>query len=1120
MAVLLAFIVGALLGIAIARSWRGKPPAPIDVSKPVEALIAPPKAPAAELLEMTEELNKVGEASSHPRDVMESETFRKAVALMAAPSCPLGTVTDYAFGANWMLSAAAHAALLERTDRLDAKELVIARFKQLRPWPMLFALQYIERLQERPSLGGLLLNVPEWWAENTVVPGLLAEHFSRREAMGDAIEFAGALQSVSPTEVDKVVALLQRIEHPATKGMMREIDAWKRNRVDRSFLESFGRFVHDDPAEQLLIEHEAIADQLALAEACIARSPPRSMLVIGDARSGKSAFIRLLARRIAADGWLTFEAGTANLMAGQKYIGELEERVRRALDELSVEKRVLWYVPNFAQLATSGTHQGQSASLLDQIFPALASGRIVLIGETSVSLLTKLIQLRPAVRSAVEQIRLRPLSDAQIEKVSRDFVARLSDTLELTVESDVLDTATHMARHYLGSAQMPGAVLDLLKLAAQRVAAAGGSHMQREDLLGTLAQLTGMPRLVLDDREKVDLAQLRQFFGSKVIGQPEAVDAVIDRIAMLKAGLTDPNRPVGVFLFAGPTGTGKTELAKTLAEFLFGAAERLVRLDMSEFQSHDSARKIIGDPHDGDDGQALTHRVRKQPFCVVLLDEFEKAHSNVWDLFLQVFDDGRLSDAAGHAVDFRHAIIILTSNLGATAHQSAGMGFASSASSFSNEQVMRAVNQSFRPEFVNRIDRVLVFRPLTRDLMRGILAKELRGVLERRGLRHREWAVEWESSALDFLLDKGFSPAMGARPLKRAIDQYLLAPLAATLVEHRFPQGDQFLFVRSDGREIQVEFVNPDAPATASLAEVPMRADLSIPQLILHADGKKEEQRLLQAELERLARAIDGEVWHTLQSELAGEMNGRDFWDRDDRHAVLARYALLDRVKAAFETALNLEQRLTRTEHRAGRFSSELITRLAAQLYVLDHGIQDALSDAPVEVAIAVESALDHGPETAPQREWRDQLLSMYRAWSVKRRMQLTQIEGPPTSGPILLVAGFGAARILSGEAGLHVQERDAPEEGRVVARVLMGEPPGMLPPGKREQHAALRAELLKNAGTAIVRRYRLESAPLVRDASGGWRTGRAELVLQGDFDLLSRVLSDRPAVLNEDTRV
>ena len=336
-------------------------------------------------------------------------------------------------------------------------------------------------------------------------------------------------------------------------------------------------------------------------------------------------------------------------------------------------------------------------------------------------------------------------------------------------------------------------------------------------MLETLSQFSGLPVSMLDTREQLDLKSIRDFFTARVIGQDEAVEAMIARIAMLKAGLNDPNKPIGVFLFAGPTGTGKTELAKAVSEFLFGSVERMIRLDMSEFQTHEAISKILGQSSaSAIEADSLISRVRKQPFSVVLLDEFEKSHSNIWDLFLQAFDEGRLTDAMGQVADLRHCLIILTSNLGATAHRSMGLGFAPQADEFSKDQVLRAISLTYRPEFRNRLDKIIVFQPLTRDLMRGILKKELAALLERRGLKDRAWAIEWESSALEFLLEKGFSPEMGARPLKRAIDQYLVAPLAAIIVEKRFPEGEQFLFVRSDGEGIQAEFVDPDADVAAA----------------------------------------------------------------------------------------------------------------------------------------------------------------------------------------------------------------------------------------------------------------------------------------------------------------
>lgn len=657
---------------------------------------------------------------------------------------------------------------------------------------------------------------------------------------------------------------------------------------------------------------------------------------------------------------------------------------------------------------------------------------------------------------------------------------------------------------------MPGAAIDLLKRTAQRAATRETARVERTDVLDVLSQLTGIPALVLDDRERLDLTTLRAFFAARVIGQDEALGAVVDRIAMLKAGVVDPGKPIGVFLFAGPTGTGKTELAKTLAEFLFGSSERLIRLDMSEFQTAESTKKIVGDADQYADVQSLTHRVRKQPFSVLLLDEFEKAHPNTWDLFLQVFDDGRLTDATGQTADFRHCIIILTSNLGAKIPQGLGVGFGSTSAAFSQEQVIKAVHQTFRPEFVNRLDAVIVFRPLSRELMRGILTKELRGVLERRGLRDREWAVEWESSALDFLLEKGFSPTMGARPLKRAIDRHVLAPLAATLVEHRFPEGDQFLFVRSDGRDIQVEFIDPDAPEEPAVTEAPgpdLQARISLPRMILQPAGSEGEQASLSAQLVRFESSLSEESWLAVETTLSNEMQSPGFWESAERFRVLSRYALLDRVKAAIETARGLDGRLRRSAANS-RFPRDLVARLASQLYVIEHGIEDVRLNSAVEVVLAVQPMLDASDDSSTSTTWCEQVLQMYRRWASRRHMLIEFVSGPPPSPALAIISGFGASRILSREAGLHVLEYSDTKEqvSRAVARVRVAPTPDGASDGW--QHAALLAVLDDTApSAAVVRRYRLETSPLIRDVASGWRTGRADWVMDGHFDLLADVL-------------
>ena len=821
------------------------------------------------------------------------------------------------------------------------------------------------------------------------------------------------------------------------------MDAKQRAVVDRTFLASFGRFWTDPEKLDLLVEPAAWSELLRQAETAVTGKPFRPLFVTGETRIGKTSFLRLLGKRLERHGWTVFEAGGAELMAGQQYFGQLEGRIQKAVEELSAAKKLIWYIPDILQIALSGTHQGQAASVLEQILPAISAGRLIVWTEASAAGASRLLRMRPQLRNVFEVIRFEPLSKEETLAIANAVAERVAAESKLKIDPACAETALSAARQYLSGTSLPGSVLDLLKSAMARaikdstglvtpnpadrfgerpphsVSLAKGRENPRtsaaripsplvakhstgfdvtpNSVILSLSQATGVPAAILNSKERADLASIRKYFAARVMGQDEAVSTIVDRIAMLKAGLNDPGKPIGVFLFAGPTGTGKTELAKTLAEFLFGSPDRLIRLDMSEYQSHDLTWKILGTADPTTQTELLIGRVRKQPFSVVLLDEFEKAHANVWDLFLQVFDDARLTDAAGQEADFRHCIIILTTNLGATSHRSADLGFLPSAADFSSGQVLRAVGQAFRPEFQNRLDKVIVFQPLTRELMRSILKKELSRVLERRGFKDREWAVEWEVSALEFLLEKGFSPDMGARPLKRAIDQYLIAPLAATIVERRFPEGDQFLFIRSDGKAIQAEFVDPDsdgregADAAAALApgeRVPLAA------MILGAGGIGAEVQTLEEELAAVLEALGSEAWEKLKVQHAEKMQSPDFWTKPERFEILSHIALMDRVRAAAGTAEALRARLAKAPSRGGKSSKELIARLALQLHLTGEGIKDAFEEAPVETAITVETALDGGAENGDALDWRRQLLDMYRGWAAARNMQISEVPG------------------------------------------------------------------------------------------------------------------------------
>jgi ATP-dependent Clp protease ATP-binding subunit ClpC len=646
------------------------------------------------------------------------------------------------------------------------------------------------------------------------------------------------------------------------------------------------------------------------------------------------------------------------------------------------------------------------------------------------------MQIKPSPRGLFETITIEPLPANETLILAQDVLAGVAEKTNIRFLADSAKVALDTAAQYLGGSGLPGSALIMLKLSAIR-AKDGDEAIGPQQILETLSQLSGLPVSILDTREQLDLKSVRDFFAARVIGQEEAVEAMVGRIAMLKAGLNDPNKPIGVFLLAGPTGTGKTELAKAITEFLFGSVERMIRLDMSEFQTHESIGKILSASADAD---SLINRVRKQPFSVLLLDEFEKSHPMIWDLFLQAFDEGRLTDAVGQVADLRHCLIILTSNLGASAHRSLGLGFAPQADEFSKEQVMRAIAQTYRPEFQNRLDKVIVFRPLTRELMRGILKKELAALLHRRGLKDRTWAIEWESSAHEFLLEKGFSPEMGARPLKRAIDQYVVAPLAAIIVEKRFPEGDQFLFVRSDGEGIQVEFVDPDADAALAdgailAAAAEPIAPSALASAILAPLGTPDEFQMLQAEYEAMEHRLNSAEWNDLKDLLIADMASSDFWSRTDRFATLARFALMDRVKSAAETANALRGRAARYSRPPRRYSAELSGRFALQLHLTREGIKDALENAPIELALTIEPVFDGPGERPATLAWCRNLTAMYRAWAEKRRMQIS--EGPGAANgkgpdtPILLVSGFGAHRVLASEAGLHVFEPSrAPRAG------------------------------------------------------------------------------------------
>jgi ATP-dependent Clp protease ATP-binding subunit ClpC len=1106
---LLAAAVFSFVFRARLRAWWAR--------RELKALAVPtgsfePPVLTARLYDLDKAFEPFGSKAAHPNALYAQSQFIEAARLLAAPGVPLAVVVQYVEGNSWSLASAALAALKQRSDGTEALERVLAQCQYFAPWTMYFALDFLFGVTPPVPVGAPLIHVKEWWIDSRWMPNIFRDHLARCAQRGDVASFGPSLRSTPGASHALIRRFLALVAHPSAETLSQELDAPAAPSAGPTHkptvLSSVGRFWLDEPGADILLEPDGWQSAFALAETAIGQRPPRSLLVCGEPLVGKSSFLRLLAKRLRQEGWSVFEASGTDLQANQVYIGELEGRIRQVIDELARTHKAIWYIPDIVQVAMSGRHQGQSATMLDQIVPAIAAGRLVVFGETTPKGLARLLQIRPSLRGLFETVTIDPLPASETLVLAENVLAAMAKGMNLRFLPESAKVALDTAGQFLSGSGLPGSALLMLKLTALRANDTDTAIGPRQ-IVQTLSQLSGLPVSILDSSQQLNLGPVRNFFASRVIGQDEAVDAVVARIAMLKAGLNDPNKPIGVFLFAGPTGTGKTELAKAVSEFLFGSVDRMIRLDMSEFQTHDSIGKILGQASAFAEADSLISRVRKQPFSVLLLDEFEKSHPMIWDLFLQAFDEGRLTDATGQVADLRHCLIILTSNLGATSHRSLGLGFAPQADEFTKEQVLRAIARTYRPEFQNRLDKVIVFAPLTRERMRAILQKELAALRARRGLKDRSWAVEWESSALEFLLERGFSPEMGARPLKRAIDQYLVAPLAAMIVEKRFPEGDQFLFVRSDGEGIQVEFVDPDADEPIAASAVERTNHSALAAAILAPQGTPEEFQMLDAEFETVQQRFGEADWSDLKERLTAEMSSADFWHRPDRFGVLARFALMDRVKAAAETAHALRDRALRYSRSPRRYSAELNGRLALQLYLIREGIRDAFDNAAVEVALTIEPVFDGAGDRPATLKWCRDLTAMYRRWGEKRRMQIRDL--PPADGarspqdPILLISGFGAHRVLSAEAGLHVFEPSEGAAGRVAARLCVEAVPlGRLSAGA-ERNAIIATLATAPRSNAVIRRYR-EQPPLVRDAAGQWRTGRLDLVLGGAFDLFQGV--------------
>lgn len=522
--------------------------------------------------------------------------------------------------------------------------------------------------------------------------------------------------------------------------------------------------------------------ELELIMDILLRRTKNNPLIVGQAGVGKTALIEGLSSRLhlnkvpeSLQGMKLLRVDLTNLAAGAKYQGDLEDRVK-ALMGAVVESNsgVILFIDEIHQL----TMPGAMHTVANMLKPALARGRIRLIGATTRKEYEQHIAKDPALARRFERVDLEEASLEQAKQMVTTLKPIYEKFHDVRISEEAVVAAVELSARYIPQRTLPDKAVDLMDHACAKVVAAKGPRVNLIDIQNSVHAVTGIPMESLTTTERERLVVLESVLQERVISQDEAVEAVAHAIRRNRSGLSDESRPWGSFLFLGPTGVGKTELAKTLAQYLFDDSEALLRFDMSEYTEQHSVSRLIGAPpgYVGyEQGGLLTDGVKHRPYSVVLLDEIEKAHTDVLNLLLQVLDYGRATDGQGNTVDFRNTVIVLTSNLGAHEQLEAVNR------EDGKRQALAQARRSIRSELFNRIDDVVVFNRLEASDMPGIRDRVLSSTTHR--LKLRSIGLTLDTDVLAFLLEEGFDPELGARPMRRAIQMYVDNRVASTILQ-------------------------------------------------------------------------------------------------------------------------------------------------------------------------------------------------------------------------------------------------------------------------------------------------------------------------------------------------
>jgi ATP-dependent Clp protease ATP-binding subunit ClpC len=620
----------------------------------------------------------------------------------------------------------------------------------------------------------------------------------------------------------------------------------------------------------------------------LTRRQKNNPVLLGEAGVGKTAIVEGLAQMVV-DGSVPeplrdrriVVLDLAMMVAGTKYRGQFEERIKAVMNEVKRAKNTILFIDELHTLVGAGGAEG-AIDASNVLKPALSRGELQCIGATTLDEYRKYIEKDGALERRFQRVDVEPPSPVQTVAILRGLRDRYEQHHRVQITDDALEKAVELSTRYITARCLPDKAIDVIdesgarvrlksmvrppdlkdleeeieRLNQQKEEAVANQDFERaaslrdqadklkrkkenltrdwrekaketdgvvdaEVIAEVVSKMTGIPLMRLSSEDAVRLLKMEEELHRRVVSQQEAIKQVAKAVRRSRSGLKDPKRPIGVFLFAGPTGVGKTLTAKTLAEFMFGEQDALIQIDMSEYMEKHNVSRLIGAPpgYVGyEEGGQLTEKVRRRPYAVILLDEIEKAHPDVFNMLLQIMEEGHLTDSFGRKVDFKNTIVIMTTNIGASSiSQGASFGFQKSDEDTSydrmKERLMGEIEREFKPEFIGRLDEVVVFRQLTRDNLKAIVDIELEKVRERLG--EKGYNLVLTDEAREFIIDKGGAVEYGARPLRRAVENYIEDPLSENLLQGIF-QGSNTITVTvkevGEAKQLVFEPSNQESP--------------------------------------------------------------------------------------------------------------------------------------------------------------------------------------------------------------------------------------------------------------------------------------------------------------------